>query len=234
MRTVWVDDGPPVYLLDRRPLFPPPERARPDGLLAVGGDLSVSRLLEAYRHGIFPWFEGDEPILWWCPDPRLVLDPAELKVSRSLRATLRKGLYRTRCDTAFARVVRACAAAPRKDQAGTWISPAIAAAYTELHRLGYAHSVESWAGADLVGGLYGVQLGRCFFGESMFALRPDASKVALVALAERLLVRGVRLIDCQVTTAHLLSLGAREIPRAVFLRRLEEAVDQPTPPERWS
>jgi leucyl/phenylalanyl-tRNA---protein transferase len=233
MDRVWVDDGPPVYRLDRRPLFPPPEKARGDGLLAVGGDLSVPRLLEAYRSGIFPWFDPGEPILWWCPDPRLVLDPAELRVSRSLRATLRKGTYRVSFDVAFARVIRGCAAAPRPGQEGTWITPEVEAAYAALHEQGYAHSVETWAGAELAGGLYGVQLGPCFFGESMFALRPDASKVALVALADDLRSRGIGLIDCQVTTGHLLSLGAREIPRAEFLRRLREAPDDPIPRGSW-
>jgi leucyl/phenylalanyl-tRNA--protein transferase len=226
-------DDRPVYLLDERPLFPSPERARGDGLLAVGGDLSVPRLLEAYRNGIFPWYEEGGPILWWSPDPRLVLVPDEFRASRSLRALLRKGTYEVTFDAAFARVIRACATAPRRDEPGTWITPEMEASYTALHGLGYAHSVESWCEGGLVGGLYGVHLGRCFFGESMFSLRPDASKVALADLADFLRSRGTLLIDCQVTSEHLLSLGAREVPRAEFLRRLREALRYPTGRERW-
>jgi leucyl/phenylalanyl-tRNA--protein transferase len=224
----------PAFLRGRRSGFPPPEWAREDGLLAVGGDLSVERLLEAYRQGIFPWYEAGGPVLWWCPDPRLVLDPADLRVSRSLRAVLRKGTYSTTFDTAFRRVIRACALSPRKEGPGTWITPEVEAAYTGLSEQGYAHSVETWFEGELVGGLYGVLLGRCFFGESMFSRRDDASKVALVALAETLLARDVRLIDCQVASAHLLSLGAVLIPRKEFLRRLGEALAFPTPRESWS
>jgi leucyl/phenylalanyl-tRNA--protein transferase len=227
-------DDRPVYLLGADPVFPPPELARGDGLLAVGGDLSVARLLEAYRNGIFPWSEPGEPLLWWSPDPRLVLDPAALRVSRSLRAVLRKGTYSTTFDTAFRRVVRACADTPRKEGPGTWISPEIEEGYTGLFERGYAHSVETWHGGDLVGGLYGVLLGRCFFGESMFAARPDASKVALVRLADALLARDVHLIDCQVPSDHLLSLGASLIPRAEFLRRLRDALTLPTPLGSWN
>ena len=233
MQIIRIDEGGPVYRLDGRPVFPPPECAREDGLLAVGGALSIPRLLEAYRNGIFPWYEARGPILWWCPDPRLVLIPDELRVSRSLRAVLRKQTFEVRCDTAFARVIRACATTPRPDEEGTWITPEVESAYTALHALGYAHSVEAWHGGELVGGLYGVLLGRCFFGESMFSRRTDASKVGLVALARLLRSRDVPLIDCQVTSAHLLSLGAREIPRREFLRRLRAGLEFPTVREKW-
>ena len=224
----------PVYRLDRRPLFPPPQQADEDGLLAVGGDLSVPRLLEAYRNGIFPWFEPGEELLWWCPDPRLILEPDQVNVSRSLRATIRKGTYQVRFDTAFRRVIHACAATPRVHEHGTWISSDIERSYSALHELGFAHSMESWAGDELVGGLYGVCMGRAFFGESMFALRPDASKVALVALCEACRRYGITMIDCQIASAHLVSLGAREISRAEFLARLKEALTFPNPPGSWT
>jgi leucyl/phenylalanyl-tRNA---protein transferase len=227
------DDDRPVYLLDEQPSFPDPALARNDGLLAVGGDLSVPRLLEAYRKGIFPWYEAGDPILWWSPDPRLILEPAELKVSRSLRSVLRKGRYHVTFDTAFGEVIHACATTPRGDEFGTWINPQVEAAYTALHDLGYAHSVEAWAEGTLCGGLYGVLLGRCFFGESMFSLRTDASKVALARVVDFLRSRDVDLIDCQVTTEHLMSLGAKEIPRAEFMRRLTEALEYPTIREKW-
>jgi leucyl/phenylalanyl-tRNA--protein transferase len=222
----------PVYRLGRHPGFPPPEHAEPDGLLAFGGALTVDWLLAAYREGIFPWYDTPPP-LWWSPDPRLVLVPGELKVARSLRATLRKGTFETRIDTAFREVMGACASAPRKHESGTWISPDFVRAYGELHDLGYAHSFESWAGGELLGGLYGVCLGRCFFGESMFARRSDASKVALVALARECLARGIALIDCQITTEHLLSLGAREIPRDEFLGAVRRLVREPAPRGPW-
>ncbi len=224
----------PIYRLDRRPLFPPPDHAEPDGLIAVGGDLSVPRLLEAYRNGIFPWFEPDEELMWWSPDPRLILEPGRIHVSRSLRATIRKGTFRVAFDTAFRRVIHACAATKRKHEDGTWISEGIEASYSALHDLGHSHSVESWSGGDLVGGLYGVSLGRAFFGESMFSHRSDASKVALVALAEECERRGIVMIDCQITSAHLLSLGAHEVPRREFLSRLREAVKAPQPSGSWS
>jgi leucyl/phenylalanyl-tRNA--protein transferase len=227
-------DERPVYVLLKRIGFPPPENARADGLLAIGGDLSVPRLLDAYRNGIFPWFEAGEPILWWSPDPRLVLDPAELRVSRSLRARIRKGTYSTTCDTAFRQVVRACAGMPRRGEVGTWITPEVEAGYTALHDLGYGHSVETWCGEELVGGLYGVQLGRCFFGESMFSLRTDASKVALVRLADELLRRDIHLIDGQVPSEHLLSLGASLIPREEFLQRLRQVLRFPDVLGPWS
>lgn len=224
----------PIYRLDKRPVFPPPELAEPDGLLAVGGDLSVPRLLEAYRNGIFPWYEPGEMPLWWCPDPRLILEPASIKVSRSLRATIRKQVYEVRFDTAFERVIHACAAIKRKHEDGTWISSDIERAYSALHKHGLAHSIESWAGDELVGGLYGVCLGATFFGESMFAHGPDASKVALVALAEECVRRGITMIDCQVTTSHLMSMGATEISRDEFLRRLDMGNAMPTRPGLWT
>jgi leucyl/phenylalanyl-tRNA---protein transferase len=226
--------GGPVERRTDRLSFPPPEVADADGLVAVGGELSIPRLLEAYRRGIFPWYEGGGPVLWWSPDPRLVLDPGEFRASRSLRAVIRKGTFEVRFDTAFAEVIRACAEASRRGEEGTWITPEVQSAYTSLHELGYAHSVESWFRGELAGGLYGLRLGRCFFGESMFARRTDASKVALAALVDFLKAREVRLIDCQVTSAHLLSLGAKEIPRDEFLRRLREALQHPTPRERWT
>lgn len=214
--------------------FPPVERAlrSPNGLLAAGGDLSTERLLDAYRHGIFPWFSDGEPILWWSPDPRMVLFPAELKVSRSLRRRLRRGGYDVRCDTAFAEVMAACAA-PRAGQPGTWITPAMREAYLRLHRLGYAHSVETWIDGRLAGGLYGVAIGRAFFGESMFARETDASKIALAHLARQLHAWAFGVIDCQMSTPHLASLGAREIPRADFTRLVGELVNYPDIREKW-
>jgi leucyl/phenylalanyl-tRNA---protein transferase len=214
--------------------FPPPETADADGLLAVGGDLSAASLLEAYRNGIFPWYDAGGPIMWWSPDPRLVLDPAALRVSRSLRSVLRKGAFTTTLDADFRRVIRACGLTPRKHEPGTWITPEVESGYSALYDSGYAHSVETWSGGELVGGLYGVLLGRCFFGESMFSTRADASKVALVRLAGALLDRGVRLIDCQVESAHLIGLGATLVPRAEFLRRLRDALTFPTLRGSWS
>ena len=224
-----------IYRLDRRiPLFPPPEEAEPEGLIAVGGDLSVPRLLEAYRNGIFPWFEPGEELLWWSPDPRLILEPDRMQASRSLRATIRKGTYETRIDTAFSEVIHACSTIRRKHEDGTWISRDIERAYGRLYDLGFAHSIESWAGDELVGGLYGVCIGRAFFGESMFARRSDASKVAVAALCDQCRSRGIEFIDCQVKTEHLLSLGAHEVPRSEFLARLRKAVTAPNPPGRWT
>lgn len=214
--------------LDPNDPFPPPASAlrEPNGLLAAGGDLSPQRLIEAYSHGIFPWFNPGEAILWWSPDPRMVLFPAELKVSRSLRKTLKKPTYEIRFDTAFKQVMEACAA-PRDGHGGTWITPAMIAAYTELHQLGLAHSVETWMKGKLVGGLYGVSLGRMFYGESMFSLATDASKIAFVHLVKQLERWGFGMIDCQMKTAHLASLGAREIPRAEFSQKLSELVNFP-------
>jgi len=212
----------PIVLRPNDSSFPAAELAlkEPNGLLAIGGDLSPARLLSAYLHGIFPWFSDDSgPIMWWSPDPRAVIFPDRVKVSRSLRRTLARGAFEIRLDTEFDEVVRGCAA-PREGDPRTWITPAIRAAYGELHRLGYAHSVETWAGSELVGGLYGVSIGRMFFGESMFARRTDASKVALVCLTDQLIRWHFELIDCQVMNPHLQSLGAIEMPRREFLARL--------------
>lgn len=224
----------PIYRLPREPVFPDPARAEPDGLLAVGGDLSQERLLLAYASGIFPWYGDDSPILWWSPDPRLVLEPARLHVPRSLQRALRKERYRVTSDQAFADVIDRCASRARPGQQGTWITPEMRDAYVHLHGLGFAHSFEAWEGATLAGGLYGVSLGAAFFGESMFADRPDASKVAFVRGVAWLATRGVGLIDCQVRTEHLVRFGAHDISRATFLRRLALALDAPTLRGRWS
>jgi leucyl/phenylalanyl-tRNA--protein transferase len=205
--------------------FPPVECAlrSPNGLLAAGGGLSAPRLLDAYRHGIFPWFNAGEPVLWWSPDPRMALFPAELKISRSLGKTLRNGRHEVRSDSAFEPVMRACAA-PRDGQGGTWIHEDMIAAYCELHRLGYAHSVETWLDGELVGGLYGIAIGHMFYGESMFSTVSNASKIALAHLARQLDRWRFGMIDCQMNTPHLASLGAREIPRAEFIARLQELI----------
>ena len=215
--------------------FPSVENAlrEPNGLLAVGGDLSPERLLEAYSKGIFPWFNADEPILWWSPNPRMVLFPEEIKISRSLRKTLKKEHYQIRTDDSFTQVMHACAS-PRKGQAGTWIHPKMIAAYTALHEMGLAHCVETWMDGELVGGLYGVALGKVFFGESMFSYVPDASKIALVHLAKQLQRREFGLIDCQVKTDHLTSLGAREIPRSEFSQQLDRLIADTKPGNKWS
>jgi leucyl/phenylalanyl-tRNA--protein transferase len=220
--------------LGRDDPFPPPERAlkEPNGLLAAGGDLSLERLLDAYRCGIFPWFSGREPILWWSPDPRMVLYCGELKVSRSLAKSVRNKGYRVTLDTEFEAVMKNCAA-PRRGESGTWLGAGMQKAYLALHRAGYAHSVETWSGDALVGGLYGVALGRMFYGESMFSSATDASKVALVRLVAVLRARGFPLIDCQVRTPLLASLGAREIPRRAFLRALAPLVNYPGHSESW-
>jgi leucyl/phenylalanyl-tRNA--protein transferase len=214
--------------------FPPLASAlrEPNGLLAVDGDLSPERLVQAYSRGIFPWFGEGEPILWWSPDPRMVLFPAELKVSHSLRKTLRRGRYEVRTDTAFREVMEGCAE-PRGGQPGTWITPAMVAAYTRLHDMGIAHSVETWMDGELAGGLYGVALGRMFYGESMFSRRTDASKIAFVHLVRQLERWGFGMIDCQMKTPHLASLGAREIPRGEFVRRLTELVGAPALEGPW-
>jgi leucyl/phenylalanyl-tRNA---protein transferase len=212
--------------------FPPVERALkdPNGLLAAGGDLSLERLLAAYRRGIFPWYSGAEPILWWSPDPRMVLRCDELKVSRSLAKSVRNKGYEVRIDTAFESVLAGCADRSQ----GTWLGRAMRKAYAALHRAGYAHSFEAWRGPELVGGLYGVAVGRMFFGESMFSRATDASKVALVALVEELRARSFPLIDCQMHTALLASLGAKEIPRRAFLRALEPLVNYAAPAGKWN
>ena len=237
----WLEAGDP---------FPDPERSldHPNGLLCAGGGLSVDRLLAGYRHGIFPWFSGAEPILWWSPDPRMVLFCAELRVSRSLAKSVRNKGYKVRIDTAFGRVLQGCAG-PRRPargpageagtvpppaaEGGTWLGDAMRKAYSALHRLGYAHSFETWQDGALVGGLYGVALGRMFYGESMFSRTTDASKVALVALVDELRARGFPLIDCQVHTELLASLGAREMPRSEFLREVSALVNYAQPPASW-
>lgn len=226
--------GGRVPVLDDDDPFPPPEQARPDGLLAAGGSLAPDRLIRAYTDGTFPWYEAGGPVLWWSPDPRLVLDPSAMHVSRSLRAVVRKATYTTTFDRSFRDVVTACATVRRPDDSGTWITPEIEAGYAALHDRGVAHSVEVWRDGALAGGLYGVLLGRCFFGESMFSRRTNASKVALVALTGELRRRGVDLIDCQVVSAHLMSLGAVPVPRAEFLRRLREGLADPVPPGCWT
>ncbi len=218
--------GSPVH-------FPSPETASAEGLLAVGGDLSTDRLLEAYRCGIFPWYGTGQPILWWSPDPRMVLFPDQLKISRSLRKTLRHSGFRVTLDNAFRQVIEGCAE-PRRGQPGTWITAEMQDAYCDLHAAGHAHSVETWIGRDLVGGLYGVALGGAFFGESMFSRTTDASKVALVHLVRQLEAWGYRLIDCQVTSAHLSSLGAEEIPRSTFLSLLGHALGLPGQSGSWA
>ena len=219
-----------VFLLGQDPeAFPPPERADRSGLLAVGGDLSPARLLAGYRRGIFPWYSEGQPILWHSPDPRFVLLPDQLHLPRSLEKVLRRRAFEFRADTAFSEVLTACAESPRPGQDGTWITPEMHAAYMELHRLGHAHSVEAWKDGALVGGLYGVALGRVFFGESMFARVPDASKAAFATIARALFDAGCLLIDCQVETEHLARFGAADIPRRRFLRLLAPAV-QGRPP----
>lgn len=223
----------PVYALSEELSFPPPELAREDGLLAVGGDLSPERLVLAYENGIFPWVTEHGPLLWWCPAPRFVLFPEELHVGRTLRKQQRRAPYRISLDEAFAEVIRACASTKRPGQPGTWIRPDIQAAYIELHRLGIAHSVEAWEGDELVGGLYGVALGSVFCGESMFARRPDASKLAFVTLVEQLRRWGYTMVDCQVFTEHLDRFGAREIELEDFLVRLYEGVARPGKEGRW-
>jgi leucyl/phenylalanyl-tRNA--protein transferase len=223
-----------IFRLDRRLVFPRPELAEPNGLLAVGGDLSAERLVVAYAAGIFPWYDDRTPILWYSPDPRMVLHAGELEVSRSLQKTMRRGAYEVRLDTAFEQVIDGCARAPRPGQDSTWITADMREAYVELHRRGVAHSAEAWCDGELCGGLYGVSLGGAFFGESMFAARPDASKVAFVTLMRQLAAWGIDLVDCQVKTAHLARFGAREQPRAEFLRALREAMSRPTRFGPWS
>jgi leucyl/phenylalanyl-tRNA--protein transferase len=228
MRLPWLDPRD-----DNQP-FPPPDRAltEPDGLLAAGGSLSPRRLLRAYRVGIFPWYSPGQPILWWSPNPRLVLFPECVRIARSLRKTLRKGLFTVTADTAFDLVIAACAG-PREGNPGTWITPEMHRAYCRLHRLGHAHSIETWREGELAGGLYGVAVGRVFFGESMFSRVSDASKVALVTLALQLRRWEFATIDCQVRTEHLSSLGAVDIPRASFLRLLERYCPLPGRDGAW-
>lgn len=223
----------PIYALPKDLWFPPVSEAE-DGLLAVGGDLEPERLLLAYRSGIFPWYSRREPILWWSPDPRSVLLPSEFHCSRSLARELRRGTFEVTTDTAFTEVIHACANARRKHERGTWITPAMQAAYIHLHELGHAHAIECWQGGALAGGVYGVCLGGVFFGESMFSRVPNASKVALATLVAQCDALGIHLIDTQVANDHVLSLGAREIPREHYLAQLAGLVELPRDPGAWN
>jgi leucyl/phenylalanyl-tRNA--protein transferase len=223
----------PIFRLVEDMVFPPPDYADPSGLIAVGGDLSSERLLEAYRVGIFPWYSDDQPILWWSPDPRFILELDEFKISRSLQKTLRRKIFQVTFDRVFEEVIAACSVVPREGQRGTWITQEMRDAYLELHGLGYAHSVESWFGGKLAGGLYGVSLGKAFFGESMFHHKTDASKVALATLVEKLKIWGFHFIDSQMTTEHMMSLGAKEVPRRIFLKRLQSALRHSTRRGKW-
>ncbi len=223
----------PVYLLSEALNFPHPRFASREGLLAVGGDLSLERLLSAYRHGIFPWFSKGDPILWWSPDPRLVLFPREFKLPKSLTKIIKRSLFDITMDQAFRQVITECAEIRLEQNEPTWIVGDMIDAYCKLHESGVAHSVEAWQDGALVGGLYGVSLGKIFFGESMFARVSNASKVAFAGLVDFLTYHGYRMIDCQVTTRHLVSLGAREIPRDRFLTLLKAALREPTIKGKW-
>lgn len=222
----WLEENTP---------FPPIDLAlqEPNGLLAAGGRLTSRRLLEAYRKGIFPWFSDDQPVLWWSPDPRMVLFLEEIRISRSLRKTLRRGNFQVKLDTAFQQVIAACAQTPRPGQDGTWITQEIQEAYGVLYKLGYAHSVETWVGGNLAGGLYGIAIGKMFYGESMFAHQTDCSKIAFAHLVRYLQQEGFGMIDCQMKTEHLASFGAREIPRSRFIAKLTELAAHPCSPGTW-
>lgn len=213
-----------LFALDKELIFPPVHLAEPDGLLAIGGDLSTERLLLAYRNGIFPWYEGDH-ILWWCPDPRFALIPSELKISKSMQQLIKRETFTFTIDRAFTEVISNCKTVPRRGQDGTWITEDVREAYTRLHKAGYAHSAEVWQGDELVGGLYGVRLGKVFFGESMFSKVSNASKYAFISYVEHLKTEDVQLIDCQVYTAHLESLGARMMSRQNFVQMLKKLID---------
>lgn len=214
----------PLFRLSERLDFPPAWLARSDGLLCIGGDLSAQRILLAYEKGIFPWFSENEPILWWSPDPRLVLFPENIKVSRSLKKTIKKNTFHLTMDHAFEETILSCSKPRRKEFAGTWLVEEMIEAYIQLHKLGYAHSIETWKDGRLVGGLYGICLGGIFFGESMFSFEDDASKTALTALARHLEQHRFDLIDCQVTTNHLLSMGATEISRNTYLDIIQRSI----------
>ena len=224
----------PLFRLSKRLDFPPAWLARSDGLLCIGGDLSPKRLLLAYKNGIFPWFSKDEPILWWSPDPRLILFPKNIKISKSLNKKIKKNIFSVTIDTAFEQTILFCAKPRKNEQEGTWLVDEMIDSYIKLHTLGYAHSIETWKGNKLVGGLYGVCLGRSFFGESMFSFESDASKIALVALANHLKKQNFDLIDCQVTTNHLLSMGAIEISRNSFLDIILESVKKKDGMNIWN
>ena len=216
-----------MYHLSENIVFPHPKLSDPDGMLAIGGDLRPERLIHAYRRGIFPWYSSDEPILWWSPDPRLVLYPNELHVSRSLKKVLGRGVFTVTMDQNFRDVITECAEIPREGQGGTWITSEMIEAYCELHEIGVAHSVEVWQDGALVGGLYGVSVGGCFCGESMFARKSNASKVGFVTMVRSMRNQSLCLIDCQVTTSHLMQMGAREISRRRFLSELAKALKLP-------
>lgn len=224
----------PVFRLTSEPTFPPPHLATEDGLLAIGGDLSAERLLNAYAQGIFPWYSEGDPILWWSPDPRMVLFPEEFHLSKSMRRLQKQGVLKTTMDQNFEAVVEACATVRGPRNETTWITGDMQAAYCRLHEIGFAHSVECWEGGELVGGLYGVSLGACFFGESMFSYRSNASKMALACLVEQAKSWNFIFIDCQVSNPHLASLGAREIEREAFLGHLRHGLQIPTRQGRWS
>ncbi len=215
----------PVFQLTEKISFPPPELAEENGLLAVGGDLSTKRLLLAYSKGIFPWYSAGEPILWWCPSPRLVIFPDEFKVPKRLARFIKQQKYEVTMDQAFQQVITACASAADRQEKGTWIDDDMIEAYSHLHEMGYAHSVECWMDDELVGGLYGIALGKIFFGESMFSRQSNASKIAFVSLAEKLMEKDFDLIDCQLKTEHLMQFGAREIPGAKFQELLAKSVN---------
>ncbi len=223
----------PIFRLVDDLVFPPPDYADPSGLIAVGGDLSSDRLIEAYRVGIFPWYSEDQPILWWSPDPRFVLELDQFKISRSLGKTLRKQIFHVTFDRVFEDVIAACATVAREEQSGTWITPDMQEAYIRLHGLGYAHSVEAWFEGKLAGGLYGVSLGKAFFGESMFHRKTDASKVALATLVEKLITWKFHFIDSQMATEHMHRLGAKEIPRRIFVKKLHSALRHSTKRGKW-
>lgn len=223
----------PVFLLSDEIAFPPPQLASKKGLLAVGGDLTQKRLLLAYHMGIFPWFSNNEPIMWWSPDPRFVLFPEEIKISKTLKKTIRKKTFKVTMDAAFVQVINLCAQVRLQNDQDTWIVQEMIDAYCKLHELGVAHSVETWYQGELAGGLYGVSLGGSFFGESMFTLVSNASNVALVRLVEYLNSRSFDLIDCQITTPHLIRFGAKEISRVRFLETLHHSLKKPTLKGRW-
>lgn len=223
----------PVFYLHANDHFPDPSLAEADGLLAVGGDLSPMRLLTAYRQGIFPWYSKGDPILWWSPAPRLVLFPEQFHLPRRLKRTMNSGRFTVTADTAFAEVVKGCATASGRDKQGTWITGEMQRAYLVLHHLGYAHSIECWQEENLVGGLYGVCLDEVFFGESMFSVERDASKVALAVLVQQAQQRSIALIDCQMTTQHLLRLGSRELPRESFQALLAAHIHGCFPQKPW-
>ncbi|WNJ19562.1 leucyl/phenylalanyl-tRNA--protein transferase [Pontibacter sp. G13] len=223
----------PIFALDDQLAFPPVHLADPEGILAVGGDLRPERLILAYQSGIFPWYSDGQPIIWWSPDPRFILEPHEVKVSKSMRKVLRDRQFRITYDQAFEDVIQACKQIPRMGQSGTWITDEMQQAYIHLHKLGYAHSVEAWQEDQLVGGLYGISLGSCFFGESMFAKVSNASKAAFLTLVHDLTNHGFTMIDCQVHTAHLESLGAKEVYREWFVTRLHEGLQAPSMIGNW-